>query len=225
MKNKVIVRGALLLVALVVVIAGAAILWRFRDQLTVENARHLVKELAEFGALPFFGAMAVLPLFWMPVSPFLILAAPMFGTAYGILGSLAALSLNMSIAWLLAGKLFRPFFERLVSRFGYSVPELPERQMFGIAFLLRITPGIPFTFQNYLLGLANMPYLRYMLVSVPTSSFMAVAIILLGDAAMKGDATLALLAIALLVAVFLTTRFIRDRNKKRELEKRFNELA
>lgn len=189
---------------------GLLVVWPYRHAISVEDLKAAVESIAEMGPWAFFACMAVLPLFWVPVSPFLLLA-PVFGTGVAITGSLLAVAINMSLAWLVSGKWFRPFFERLVARFGYSVPTFSDRGMTSVAVMLRITPGIPFPLQNYLLGLARMPYGKFMLVSVPISGAASIGIILFGDAVLRGNLGLAMFAVALLILIALIVRHVRGR--------------
>ena len=176
--------------------------------------------IADFGPVPFFTAMAILPSLWAPVSPFLILAGALYDMPLALLGSGLALSSNMAISWLVAGKWFRPLFERLVHRFGYTVPELTKETMVTVAALLRITPGMPFPLQNYLLGLARMPFAWYMAVSVPLNLSIAFSIVWFGDALLKGNATMILLALSVIIALSLAVRQLRVRLKRKSLDQK-----
>ncbi len=202
----------LLFVLAAVLVGGlvAALLWQFREYLNREQLLRLVESFAAMGPWVFFSLMAVLPLFWMPLSPFLILA-PAFGIETAILGSASALTFNVVISWFVSGKWFRPIFERLVNRFGYSVPEIPARKMLGFALLLRITPGVPFPLQNYLLGLARMPLGRYLAVSLPIIWIISSSLILLGESIMSGNGRLAIIGIFVAVLVALAFRYWRGR--------------
>lgn len=197
----------------VVVLLGAiaaAAAWPYREYLTREQLEALVESFAAMGPWVFFSLMAVLPLFWMPLSPFLVLA-PAFGIETAILGSASALTFNVVISWFVSGKWFRPIFERVVNRFGYSVPEVPARRMLGFAFLLRITPGLPFPLQNYLLGLARMPLGQYLAVSLPIVWVISSSLILLGESIMSGNARLALIGIFVAVVLAVAFRYWRVR--------------
>ncbi len=206
------------LAALGLVVAGVLAL-KFGHKLGEIDIQAAIDWIGRFGPVPFFTAMAILPCFWVPVSPFLLLAGAIYDMPTALLGSAAALATNMALSWLLAGKLFRPIFERLVHRFGYSVPELTHQSMVTVAVLLRITPGMPFPLQNYLLGLARMPFLWYMGVSLPINLALALSIVLFGDAVLKGNTTLILLAVSLFVALSLAVRHLRVRLKRKSLEK------
>ncbi len=189
---------------------GAAVLWQFREYLNREQLMEWVESFAAMGPWVFFSLMAVLPLFWVPLSPFLVLA-PAWGIETAIFGSAAALSVNVVISWFVSGKWFRPLFTRLINRFGYSVPEISEKRMVGFALLLRLTPGMPFPLQNYLLGLAGMPFGKYVLVSLPIIWVVSASLILLGESLMSGNGRLAIIGVFLAVLVTLGLRFWRQR--------------
>ncbi|MDQ8179905.1 hypothetical protein [Pelagicoccus sp. SDUM812005] len=191
-------------------VLGAWALWRYREYLNREQLMAVVESFAAMGPWVFFSLMAVLPLFWMPLSPFLILA-PAFGIETAIVGSTCALTFNVLISWFVSGKWFRPLFERLVNRFGYSVPDISGRRMLGFALLLRITPGVPFPLQNYLLGLAGMPLGQYLAVSLPIIWIISSSLILLGESIMSGNARLAIIGIFVAVAVALGFRYWRGK--------------
>ena len=193
----------------------ALVVWRFRHDLGDIDIKAAVDWIASFGPVPFFVAMAILPSLWAPVSPFLLLAGAIYDMPIALGGCAVALASNMALSWLLAGKLFRPLFERLVHRFGYSVPEMKNESMVTVAVLLRITPGMPFPLQNYLLGLAQMPFGWYMGISLPLTLAMAFSIILFGDAILKGNVTVVLLAISLFVALSIGVHYLRSRLKQK----------
>lgn len=206
----------LLLILMFVAIVGAAVLWHFREDIGREQFMAVMERLTKMGPFVYFGLMAILPLFWVPVSPFLLLA-PAFGMEKAVVGSVCALSVNLLIAWFVSAKWFRPLIVRLVSRFGYSVPEISDKSMVGVAVLLRITPGMPFPLQNYLLGLAEMPLAKYLAVSLPIVWATSSSVVILGESIMTGNAQLALIAIAVAVLVALALRFWRTRLQARAI--------
>lgn len=205
-----------LLVLLVASVAGLWLLWHFREYINREQLMGVVEAFTKMGPWVFFALMAVLPLFWVPVSPFLLLA-PAFGREEAVIGSACALSINLLLAWFVSGKLFRPLFVRMVARFGYSVPEISDKSMIGVAVLLRITPGMPFPLQNYLLGLARMPLVKYLAVSLPIVWATSASVVLLGESIMTGNVQLAVIAIAVAVAVALALRYWRAKLKARAI--------
>ncbi len=90
--------------------------------------------------------------------------------------------------------------------------------MITVAAMLRITPGTPFPLQNYLLGLARMPFGWYMAVSLPLNLSIAFSIVWFGDALIKGNAMMILLAFSVIIAVILAVRQLRARLKRKSLD-------
>ncbi|MEC7907539.1 MAG: VTT domain-containing protein [Verrucomicrobiota bacterium] len=199
-------------------LVGTTIVWLFWDEILEIDVRAAVDRIAGFGPVTFFAAMAILPSLLAPVSPFLILAGAIYDMPLALLGSGLALSSNMAISWLVAGKWFRPLSERLVHRFGYTVPEMTKETMVTVAALLRITPGMPFPLQNYLLGLARMPFGWYMAVSLPLNLSIAFSVVWFGDALLKGNATMILLALSTIIALSFAVHQLRARLKRKSLD-------
>ncbi|MDQ8188142.1 hypothetical protein [Pelagicoccus sp. SDUM812002] len=189
---------------------AAALVWHHREFLNREQLMRTVESLAAMGPWVFFSLMAVLPLFWMPLSPFLVLA-PAFGIETAIFGTASALTFNVVISWFVSGKWFRPLFERVVNRVGYSVPEVPARRMLGFALVLRLTPGMPFPLQNYLLGLARMPLGQYLMVSLPIIWIVSTSLMLLGESIMSGNIRFAIVGVFLAMIVALAFRYWRGK--------------
>ena len=118
----------------------------------------------------FFTAMAVLPAVGVPLSTFCVTAAPAFADRMGMTGVVAAgqarSAVNLTLArYGLARWRLRPWLVRLVTRLGHRVPQVEEGDMGDLIVLVRVTPGIPFAVQNYLLGLADAPPAKFFAIS------------------------------------------------------------
>ncbi|MDG0964883.1 MAG: VTT domain-containing protein [Opitutales bacterium] len=117
-----------------------------------------------------FVALTVLPGFILPCAPFLFLFGiwgTKHGAGYACFYSVLALSLNLVWTYWLAHGIGRSFIDKLLQRFKYNIPELPPNNLVQWAIILRLTPGIPFIFTNYALGLLKLPFSKYLLVSIP----------------------------------------------------------
>ena len=115
-----------------------------------------------------FAAIAVLPAFVLPVAPLLTLAG-IWGadrgawTACGY--AVLAVTVNLTWTYWLAAGLGRGFIQRLLRRTKYKISSPDKENEFAWALILRLTPGVPFIFTNYALGLIRMPFWRYFLIS------------------------------------------------------------
>jgi uncharacterized membrane protein YdjX (TVP38/TMEM64 family) len=200
-----------LAVAGVVVVAGGLLLARGYD------IKGLIQEVLGVirgaGAVPFFLAMAILPAAGMPMSFFSLTAGPVFAPQIGmpavIVLSLAAITFSMAFSYFLATRLLRPVLEALLVRLGYKLPQVDSGDATDLIVLLRVTPGVPFPVQNYLLGLARVPFGKYLLVSCliqwPTNA----AFILFGDALLQGKGKVALISLSVILALMAATQLVR----------------
>jgi uncharacterized membrane protein YdjX (TVP38/TMEM64 family) len=186
-------------------------------QVMVQEVKHgwqvVFDACAGAGPGVFFSAMALLPTAGVPMSPFALAAGPLFGAQLGtplVIGlGLAAITFNLTLSYWLARRWLRPVLARLVARLGYRLPEVERGDATDLIVLLRVTPGPPFFVQNYLLGLAEVPFVPYLAISCAVQWSFNVAFILFGDALSQGRGRTALLALGLLMALVAGTHLVR----------------
>jgi uncharacterized membrane protein YdjX (TVP38/TMEM64 family) len=171
------------------------------------------------GPLVFFAAMAVLPAVGAPILAFILTAGPAFEPQLGRGGVLAACAvsnlLNLSIGYWLARRWLRPWLEKFVARSGYKVPQVAREDQFEVTLLLRITPGPPFFSQNFLLGLAEIPFPRYLAVSWTVIMMHTTGLVIFGGALANGKGREAVLGISLFAAALLIIHILRRHYAKR----------
>ncbi len=155
------------------------------------------------GPLAFFAAMALLPAFGFPLAPFVLSAGPAFAPRLGLGGVIAcallAVTADVALSYAIAARLLRPAMTRLVHRLGYRLPVVTGDSAFFATLALRLVPGPPFFLQSYLLGLARVPFVTYMLVSTLVPASYLIATIVLADALVRRDPW----AIAAAAGIFL----------------------
>jgi uncharacterized membrane protein YdjX (TVP38/TMEM64 family) len=201
--------------AALVVVAGIALYFAGWSAIWVETKRlfHAGLELiAAAGPLAFYSTMALLPV--LPISPFAVMSGLVFRESLGLplvlaLG-LVAMACNLTIAYWLARRWLRPPVSRFVTRRGYPLPEIARGDAAKLIVLLRLTPGPPFSVQNYLLGLAEVPFGRYLVLSCLTQGALFSGLVVFGDALSQGKARTVLFAAGGVVAVVIGTRLVRQ---------------
>lgn len=202
-----------LAVAGIVVLAGGWLLARGYDiKGMIQEVLALIRGA---GAPVFFLAMAFLPAAGMPMSFFSLTAgsvfAPQLGMPAVIALSLAAITFSMAFSYFLANRLLRPVLEALLVRLGYKLPQVDSGDATDLIVLLRVTPGVPFPVQNYLLGLARVPFGKYLLVSCLIQWPANTAFILFGDALLQGKGKIALISLSAILALMAATQLVRKR--------------
>jgi len=201
------------ILCLVVACAGLALLaWRMDLGALVKQC---VGILREAGPGPFFVAMAVLPVFGFPLSPFTIVAGPVFGPTMGlgpvVACAILATTANVALSYWVAARALRPLMVRLLAWLGFTLPALPEGSGWEIVVLVRLVPGLPFFAQSYLLGLARVPFGPYLLVSTLVPAGYITATVMTGDALMHGDRRM----LAVAGVVFVLVAVVMHRLRKR----------
>ena len=203
------------LVAIAVVLGGAllaVVLAEFEVRAWMND---VVATLRDAGPWPFFVAMSLLPTFGFPLSPFTLAAGPVFGPTMGIGWVVAcgilAIAVNVALTYWLAAWALRPVAEWAVRRLGYGMPSVQPHAAWLAIVVLRTVPVTPFCVQSILLGLARVPFGPYMLVSILVPGAYATAVMLLGDALMRGDRRAMAGAAALFVVVGVVLHMMRKR--------------
>ena len=170
-------------------------------------------------ALPLAGLLAaqvLLPLLGVPISPLWIATGINAGAGWGGLLSAGALALNQTLGYWLARRWLRQPIEAWLRARGKSAPQIPEAEEPLWILLLRVTPGVPLFVQNYLLGLAQVRFGRYLAISFPAQLAYAVAFVALGQALKDSNVWRGMLAVSGLVAVAVAVVLIR-RHLERKL--------
>lgn len=190
-------------------LALAAVGFVFKDRVSVAELSHAMQRGIEVcrdaGPLVFFSAMALLPACGFPLAPFLLSAGPAFAPRLGLTGvvlcALLAVAANLALSYAIAARLLRPLITRVVTHFGYRLPVVTGDSAFFTTVALRLVPGPPFFLQNYLLGLARIPFGLYMFVSFSAIASYLIATIILADALVRKDPW----AIAAAAGIFFVT--------------------
>ena len=210
-----LVKLAIVAVALLV---GAVLVLRGVDLGALkERGFALIRDL---GPGVFFVAMAMLPAIGAPMLAFSIPAGEAFASQLGlgvvIAIALVALAINLALTYWLARYALRPVLTGLVKRYGYSVPRVTPENALTVTLVVRLTPGPPLFMQGYVLGLAEVPFGLYMLVSWPIQAAWGVGAIVLGQGILNGNFKLAAAGLAVLVVVIAALQWLRKKFTKRE---------
>ena len=137
-----------------------------------------------------FCAIAILPALILPVSPLLILAgkwggdhSPWLACLYSVL----ALAVNIVWTYWFARKPGKSLVKWILSKTKHKLPEEQPENLPQWALILRVTPGVPFIFTNYILGLLKMPFNFYLLISIPILSITSCGYVLIFAGVFGGE--------------------------------------
>ncbi len=154
-----------------IVLVLIALAYYYRDLLPLHylRAEVLREAIAGYGVwapLLFILAYIVVVIAFLPASPMTLLAGALFGVWFGALYVLVGATLGALCAFLIARLLGQSAFTKLLERYGARLTPYTNQLThngFGVVFLLRLTPLLPFNGLNLLLGLTHVRTLPYVL--------------------------------------------------------------
>lgn len=210
-----------LAIAAVVLLVAAALVVR---QVGVDRALgwldQMIGVIRDMGPWVFFTAMTLLPAAGVPMLAFTIPAgeafAPTMGMPAVIAVALVVIAINLALSYWVARYALRPLLTRLLRRYGYSVPRITRENALSVLLVVRLTPGPPYAFQCFLLGLAEAPFRLYMIVSWLAILPYALAAIILGQGLRNGNFKTIAAALGVLVVATIGIQWLRKRHASRE---------
>lgn len=159
-----------------------------------------------------FVALVILPGLGFPASALLLLTGIVWGSdATSCLLALAAIALNVIWTHTVAAGPARKLMVRWMGERLQPWFALPNKDLTKIAWLLRVTPGMPLFVQNYSLGALGVPLRISLLTALPIVSLYACGFVLTGGAIFDGLAGTALTGISLLVVATIGVKILRSR--------------
>lgn len=207
-----------LVIGVVVLGMGALLVLRGMDVRGL--FQRLMDEIRERGPVVFFTATALLPAVGCPILAFGLTAGPAFAERLGMPTVVAlvllAVTVNIVLTYALARRALRPLLEKLMTRFGYELPEVEAGDSTSLLVILRLTPGIPFFVQNYLCGLADIKFGKYLLLSCLISLPMNAAVVLFSEAVVQGKGKVAITAGMAIAAVVAATHLARKHYARKQ---------
>lgn len=164
----------------------------------------------------FIVLVGILPMVGVPVTAMYLAAGAVYSPVYGLGGTLGGICLGLLLNLLLsyyATHLFRGPVDRLLKRFGVSLPDFFGLPAWKVILLVRITPGAPLMLQNLLLGLAGLPIRQYLIISMAAEILIALGYLTAGHSFATGEWGFLPVGVALVVIAVLAASLLRDRMK------------
>jgi uncharacterized membrane protein YdjX (TVP38/TMEM64 family) len=156
-----------------------------------------------------FLCVAILPLIGCPASPLLVAIGIRLGTAYGMALVAAAYLVNFTAGYWLARGVFSAPLSRWLERRGQRIPSVSAADETQLILLIRITPGPPLFMQTYMLGLARVGFVRYLVLSMLVQMGYSFALLSVGQSLNHNAAWHIILAVGLVIGVALAVNLFR----------------
>jgi uncharacterized membrane protein YdjX (TVP38/TMEM64 family) len=122
---------------------------------------------------------------------------------------------NMTINYWVARRWLRPVVEWFFRRTSYKIPRASAENSTMLTLLVRVTPGLPYFAQGYVLGLAEVPFRTYLVISFAVQYAFALGFIIFGEALMEGRAGMIIAAATILIVVAIALHLLRRRYARR----------
>lgn len=171
------------------------------------------------GAAVFFTAMAVLPAVGMPMALFALAAGEAFASQISmpgvIVATMVSLAVSIALGYWLARYALRPLLLKLLARFGYSIPTVDRSNALSLVLFFRLTPGTPFCVQNFILGIAGVPFKLYFIASWLAALPYIIATVVLGKGILEGNFRKVGVGIGAVVAAVILVQWLRRRYVRR----------
>jgi uncharacterized membrane protein YdjX (TVP38/TMEM64 family) len=204
------------ILAVLAVVAAVLVLKGLDYRVLVQRGLEVIRST---GPVTFLLATAFLPAFGAPLSVFTLTAGELFAPQMTMLGVIAAMMLaiaaNLAFTYYLARYALRPILSKVIKRYGYSIPSVTPENALSVALTLRLTPGPPFALQSYMLGLAEVPFRLYMIVSWLCILPWAVGAIVVGKGVFNGNFLLISYGIGVIAVATFVVNIIRKKYVKR----------
>ena len=203
---------------LVLMLAAAVVAWKMGLNLAFLKGLWLgVNDYLVKNPFSLFWALVFLPGLPIPTSALLFTAGVVWRQQPVMACLLCLLAMLLNLAWTywLAAKPARGLVEKLLAAASIQIPDLPRGDHLKLILVMRLTPGFPFFFQNYLLGFMRAPFLLYLSVSMLCSGIVGTGVVLSGVGLADGKLMPAISGVALIALGAVVTQLVRSWLAKR----------
>ncbi|WP_346936902.1 TVP38/TMEM64 family protein [Clostridium sp.] len=160
-----------LIISMVTLLILVITYFAFFRGLTPEILRNYIGGFGYLAPFIYILCFTILPIAFFPVPILALAAGLLFGFLPGTLYTLIGAVLNSAIMFLMAKVLAKDAVTNLLQRklpknWSSFLFDLDEKRGFGIIFILRLIPAMPYNLINYGAGLTSIKFSSYMLATI-----------------------------------------------------------
>jgi len=165
-----------------------------------------------------FLGLVILPGLPVPMSALLFTAGVVWREEPLMAVSLSMLAISLNLTWTywLAAGPARRLVEKLLAATAIQIPDLPRGDHLKLILVLKLTPGIPFFFQNYLLGFLRAPFFLYLPISILCNGIIGTGVVLSGVGLADGRLMPVITGVSLIALGVVLTQLVRGWLGKRK---------
>lgn len=197
-------------------ISLAGMIWLVFGVLGLDETRSLTmlgwEWLQAAPPIIFFSVVLIGSLLPIPVSVLYAAAGTLYGVSSTLLWIALTSLLANTIIYFICSSFLRPTLIRQVEQRGHAIPRVgSDGDATLLITLIRITPGIPYFIQNWILGLSGVSLFRSLAITLIIHMMYAAGFVILGRSAFEGELGRVILAVAVLVALSVVARIVHQR--------------
>ncbi|HAK43511.1 MAG TPA: TVP38/TMEM64 family protein [Clostridium sp.] len=138
--------------------------------LTPEALRNYIDNFGYLAPLVYMLCFTLLPIAFFPVPVLALAAGLLFGFIPGTIYTMVGATLNSAIMFFMAKVLAKDAVtsllqKKLPEKWSSFLVNLDDKKGFGVIFILRLIPAIPYNLINYGAGLTSIKFSNYMLAT------------------------------------------------------------
>jgi len=123
---------------------------------------------------------------------------------------LLGITANIIASYFISQK-FGTFLRDKMAARNIRIPSVPEYEHYELTFLMRMIPGNPLAVQNYVLGIVNVSFFKYVVISLPIQYVQVAAYVYFGDGIFDGKISKIILGASLLLIIAVIARMLDKR--------------
>lgn len=205
------VRLVVFLLALVGLAGGVAVWNSGLNLAQFKEMGRVTEEFFKRQPAVLFLALVILPGLPVPTSALLFTAGVVWRHQPVMACGLCLLALTLNFIWTywLAAGPARRVVEKFLVATALEIPDLPRGDHLKLILVLKLTPGIPLFFQNYLLGFLRVPFLLYLPISILCNGVVGTGVVLSGVGLADGRLMPTLTGVSLIVVGVVLAQVLR----------------
>lgn len=138
--------------------------------LTPEALRNYIDNFGYLAPLIYILCFTLLPIAFFPVPVLALAAGLLFGFIPGTIYTMVGATLNSAIMFFMAKVLAKDAVtsllqKKLPEKWSSFLVDLDDKKGFGVIFILRLIPAIPYNLINYGAGLTSIKFSNYILAT------------------------------------------------------------
>lgn len=186
-----------------------------------DKIKDIVSSSGRLAPLVYIILFAVLPIFFFPVPVLALVAGVAFGLWSGTIYTIIGAFLNCSIMFFIARYLGKGYIDNLVQN---KLSDSIKLKLYGndknlgfFIFILRLIPIVPYNIINYVSGLSNISYSKYIFYSTIGVIPGTIIFLNVGDKSSQVNSSgfyiSIILLIVLIIGSYLLARLLKNKGK------------